>query len=307
MWSKECAVQNAVRENARLEPCAKLCHADTRVIDDTSKDMKRLWKILGFAGAIVGGGYTLLVELAHTKPKEAQTNIEEWLATGRAFATWVLSSLPPWLKTELAAVAVAFVIVFPLICWGLWAWYSKTPSLQLWKAGRDYNNRTTYLPNGESIAISLAIHLMSMQASQGRWISAQYLEASSRPIDDLELMSRLANTEVLTELVEGRLTAYGRTQYEYKSVPIHKEYWNYKCFDVKRDDATLFHITWKDRSQFSESFRRTLPQYTEIFFNSEEFQKVFPKRNKVTEIAIRRVLKKAKAKGVAVPEILMVK
>jgi hypothetical protein len=233
--------------------------------------MEFLWKTLGWiAGAIVVI-YTLLWKLADTKPYEAQTNLAICLNKGRSFARAVLPG-----------------------------------RLLLWQAERALKIRTRYLSSSEA-SLAFALYLMSIRSAHGRWIALDYLVTNSQPMNEYSLMSTLANREVLDHLVEGTLTAYGRLPGEYQASPIPRHYWHYRCFHIEQDDQSLWKISLKDRDNIGEEPKVTLPEYTELLFNSAEFESQFPMHDPATEVTIRQLLKQANAKNLVVPALLQSK
>ena len=120
-------------------------------------------------------------------------------------------------------------------------------------------------------------------------------------------MSILANREVLDHLVEGTLTAYGRLPGEFRASPIPKDYWQYRCFRIEQNDGILWKISLKDRDNIGEERKTPLPEYTELLFNSAEFESQFPMHDLATEVDIRKLMKQASAKGLVVPALLQSK
>ncbi len=175
--------------------------------------------------------------------------------------------------------------------------------LLLWQAERALKKRTRYLTSSEA-SLAFALYLMSIKSAHGRWIALDYLVTHSRLMNEYSLMSTLANREVLDHLVEGTLTAYGRLPGEYQASPIPKDYWHYRCFHIEHDDGSVWKISLTDRDNIGEERKATLPEYTELLFNSAEFESQFPMHDLATEVAIRQLLKQASAKGLVVPVLL---
>ncbi|MGO9327448.1 MAG: hypothetical protein ACLQJ0_04955 [Steroidobacteraceae bacterium] len=256
----------------------------------------KFWKIVRLIGAVVAGLYAVLWKFADTKPDEAQTNLTIW----RSIA---LAILPAWLRTRLAAAIVALLICVPLIAWGIWSWLKRYPPFILWQQQRAFKKRTHYL-SGRETGLQFAIYAMSQCSAWARWYSAQHLATQKQPIDGYSLVSTIANTMVLTELVDGTLTAFGRLPGQFKASPIPQHYWHYRCFNVEKDDRVLWKISLRDRNEISEDRKSSLPEYEDLIVNSQEFENLFPKSDPVTEVATRRFLKTAKAMGLVIPEIL---
>lgn len=178
--------------------------------------------------------------------------------------------------------------------------------LLLWQAERALNKRTRYLRSSDA-SLAFALYLMSIRSAHGRWIALDYLVKHSQPMNEYSLMSTLANREVLDHLEEGTLTAYGRLPGEYQASPIPQDYWRYRCFHIEQDDGSVWKISLTDRDNISEERKTTLPEYTELFFNSAEFESQFPMHDLATEVDIRQLLKQAGAKGLVVPALLQSK
>ncbi len=178
--------------------------------------------------------------------------------------------------------------------------------LLLWQAERALKKRTRYLTSSEA-SLALALYLVSLKSAHARWIALSYLVKHSQPMNEYSLMSTLANREVLDHLVEGTLTAYGRLPGEYQASSIPKDYWDYRCFHIEQDDESLWKISLTDRDNIGEERKATLPEYTELLFNSAEFESQFPMRDLATEVDIRKLLKQASAKGLIVPALLQSK
>ncbi len=178
--------------------------------------------------------------------------------------------------------------------------------LLLWQAERALKKRTRYLSSSEA-SLAFALYLMSIRSAHGRWIALEYLVTHSQLMDEYSLISILANREVLDHLVEGTLTAYGRLPGEFQASPIPKDYWQYRCFHIEQNDGILWKISLKDRDNIGEERKAPLPEYTELLFNSAEFESQFPMRDLATEVDIRKLLKQASAKGLIVPALLQSK
>jgi hypothetical protein len=175
--------------------------------------------------------------------------------------------------------------------------------LLLWQAERALKKRTRYLTGSEA-SLALALYLMSIKSAHGRWIALDHLVKHSRLMNEYSLMSTLASREVLDHLVEGTLTAYGRLPGEYQASPIPKDYWHYRCFHIEQDDGSLWKISLTDRDNIGEERKATLPEYTELLFNSAEFESQFPMHDPATEVAIGHLLEQASVKGLVVPVLL---
>jgi len=175
--------------------------------------------------------------------------------------------------------------------------------LLLWQAERALKKRTRYLTSSEA-SLALALYLVSLKSAHARWIALSHLVKHSQPMNEYSLMSTLANREVLDHLVEGTLTAYGRLPGEYQASSIPKDYWDYRCFHIEQDDESLWKISLTDRDNIGEERKATLPEYTELFFNSAEFESQFPLHDPATEVDIRQLLQQASAKGLVVPVLL---
>ncbi len=198
-------------------------------------------------------------------------NLTMWLNTGRSFARVVLPG-----------------------------------RLLLWQAARALKKRTRYLSSSEA-SLAFALYLMSIRSAHGRWIALDYLVTHSQLMNEYSLMSMLANREVLEHLVEGTLNAHGRLPGEHQASPIPRDYWQYRCFHIEQDDGILWKISLKDRDNIGEERKVPLPEYTELLFNSAEFESQFPMHDPATEVDIRKLLKQASAKGLVVPALLQSK
>ena len=95
-----------------------------------------------------------------------------------------------------------------------------------------------YLSDTET-PLQQAMYVMSLRSAWARWYSAQFLAMHSQPINEYSLLFTIANIKVLSELVEGRLTAYGRSPGKFEASAIPKHYWAYRCFDIQKDEKTL--------------------------------------------------------------------
>jgi hypothetical protein len=249
--------------------------------------------------AIASGAFAVLSLLTQVKPDEGVANVTGWLQRARAFAVNVL---PHWVTAHVAIGGGAAAVAICLAAWLFWPWLGSYGPFLLWQATRANRKRTRYLSAAET-PLGHAMLAMSLRSAWARWYSAQHLANSGTPIEDHSLMHMIANTMVLNELVEGTLTVMGRLPGEFQALPIPKHYWQYRCFAVERDQATIWKISLRDRHGVPKAREQNLPQYEDLLVNSEAFERLFPMRDAVTDAARKRLLKQAKQKNLPRAEI----
>ncbi len=245
------------------------------------------------------GGFALLSLLAQVKPDEGVANVSGWLQRARAFA---VSVLPHWVSAHIAIGVGAAAVAISLAAWLFWSWLGSYGSFLLWRATRANKRRTRYLSATET-PLGHAMLVMSLRSAWARGYSAQHLVNNGTPIEDQSLLNHIANTTVLDELVEGTLTVMGRLPGEFQAVPIPKHYWHYRCFAVQRDHATLWKISLRDRDGVPKAREQALPQYEDLLVNSEDFERLFPMSDPVTDAARKSLLRLAKQKNLPQAEI----
>jgi hypothetical protein len=254
-----------------------------------------MWKRVGaISVAVIGGAYGVLLKLAETKPEDVQSNLGKWLGYGRSLA---ITILPGWLRTRLAAELVGAAVLVCLASWVLWWWLNRYPPFQLWRLQHSDAKQTRYL-SGVEVGLQHAMYAMSLRSAWARWYMAQHLAAvGTSPLPEAMLLDIAANSMVLDALVNGTLTAMGRLPGQIEAVSIPRHFWHYTCFEIKPDDRTIWRISLRDRNEVPEERKRYLPKYEDLLINTEEFERLFPRNDPLTDAARRKLLRQARRKG----------
>jgi hypothetical protein len=155
-------------------------------------------------------------------------------------------------------------------------------------------------------------------SAYGRWFAAQILVNSGNPIQHRHLLHVMAG-QVMDKILDGEIEVRGRKpgQMEYEAIP--RTYWRSTAFYVVEDQLALWRIVLCPRGGVelaadgtviratdAASLARTsqLNDYDSLLVDAYQFEKVWPRRNRLVDRDRRRFLRTARNRSLDKNEIL---
>jgi hypothetical protein len=162
-----------------------------------------------------------------------------------------------------------------------------------------------------------AVSDMVWCSAWGKSFAAQYLATNSHHPVSEEYMMQIATHLVQKALMDGRLEAQGRKPGQLDYEPIPRTHWRSTGLHMIKDNRTIWKMilipgggaeihpdgTVVGRDQ--EAVQRTdlLATYDSLIVSARQFEKLWPRKDRKTDIARKRLLKKARKAGAAPAEI----
>jgi hypothetical protein len=205
---------------------------------------------------------------------------------------------PPWLP--LASVPVGFFLIWLAL---------RTPKPKI-------ADGLGYLQNEDS-ELGGAIRDMAWRSAWGKWFTSQSLANNPLNPPNESLTMHAATHIVLDALTDGSLEVRGRRpgQMDYEQIP--QTHWRSTALHMIPDSRSLWKMILIPRGgaeitpdgkvigRDQEAVQRTdrLATYDSLIVNSRQFEKLWPRKDGATDLARKRLLKKAKKAGAATAEI----
>jgi hypothetical protein len=169
----------------------------------------------------------------------------------------------------------------------------------------------------EDSELGPAIRNMAWRSAWSKWYASQSLATNNhRPADEAQIMNAAASN-VRDALMDGKLEARGqrRGHMEYETIP--RTHWRSSVPHMIKDNVTLWKmiliptggaefgpngaVTGHDPAATHRT--EQLAAYDSLIINSRQFEKLWPRKDKDTDAARRRLLKTARKAGAAPAEI----
>lgn len=157
---------------------------------------------------------------------------------------------------------------------------------------------------------------MASKSAWGRWFAAQYLVSSERPIAEGNFL-QIASHVVMDEVVNGNLAVRGRKprSSDYESIP--REHWRSSAFHFIPDPISLWRMillprggatvdpdgTVKAHNPQAEARNSKLQEYDSLVVDAEQFEKLWPARDRVADKLRQRFLQIARKRKLDADEI----
>jgi hypothetical protein len=217
--------------------------------------------------------------------------------------TW----LQPWFLRGAMLSFTASVLCF---LWPLW----KRPFIRFAQRSRSRSQPKPYL-HDEDTELGAAIRDMATYSAWAKWFASQFLANNNHePVSQTTLMN-VASGIVLDALMDGKILARGRPKWiprtpwrrqpsdaiEYED--ISKEAWRLVGIKMEPHPNSLWRAVLFPRWKVDPKRIKKLLDYDSVIVNSREFEKLWPRVDKFTDNARKKLLKKARKAG-ADPEYI---
>ena len=171
--------------------------------------------------------------------------------------------------------------------------------------------------HAEDSELGSAISDMVWCSAWGKWFAAQYLATNNHHPASEEYVMQIATSIVHDALMDGRLEAQGRKPWQLDYEPIPRTHWHSTALHMIKDNRTIWkmilipcggaeiHPGGTVVGHNQEAVQRTdrLTAYDSLIVSARQFEKLWPRKDKDTDTARKRLLKKAKKAGADPAEI----
>jgi hypothetical protein len=169
----------------------------------------------------------------------------------------------------------------------------------------------------EDSELGSAIRGMVWRSAWGKWYAAQHLATNNHHPASEEHVMQIATSLVHNALMDGRLEAHGRKPGQLDYEPIPRTHWRSTGLHMIKDNRTIWKMILIPAGCFEihpdgtvvghnqEAVRRTdrLAVYDSLIVGARQFEKLWPRKDRKTDIARKRLLKTAKKCGADSAEI----
>lgn len=248
-----------------------------------------------FLKGIIGAAGALVVAIASISPKEAGSNIAAW---AKVFGL----ETPQWLAVPSAdtwGIWIGSILVCVAIVWFTW------PIVRSHRSATE-GTKLTYL-RARDYELGPAIIQMAFKSAWGKWYAARDLLTTGVPIDVPKFLGITASN-VKPKILDGDLAVRGRPSGQPSYEPIPRTDWRNAAIHFVRDPMTI----WKmqvippgvvviDRDGTVrhdgnlESIAH-LSRYDSLLVDSHQFERLWPKTEKVADKQRRKFIKEARRK-----------
>lgn len=170
--------------------------------------------------------------------------------------------------------------------------------------------------HAEDSELGSAICNMVWRSAWGKWFAAQYLAATNHPASEEHVM-QIATGIVHDALMDGRLEARGRKPGQMDYEPIHQTHWRSTALHMIPDRRSLWkmiliptggaeiHPDGIVVGHDQKAVQRTeqLKAYDSLIVSARQFEKLWPRKDRKTDDARKRLLKTARKAGAAPAEV----
>jgi len=184
-----------------------------------------------------------------------------------------------------------------------------------WRRRRE--EKLHYLDMYVDSELGSAIRDMALRSAWGKWFAAQNLALNDhKPITEWHLMGTAAGV-VQDEVTNGKLEVRGRKpgQLGYEAIPA--THWRSTALHMVRDKAATWKLVLIPRGgaeitpegevigHRKDTTERTkqLAEYDSLIVNSAQFESLWPRKDRGTDAARKRLLRQAKKAGADANEI----
>jgi hypothetical protein len=169
----------------------------------------------------------------------------------------------------------------------------------------------------EDAELGGAVRDMAWMSAWGKWYTAQSLANSApNPVNEQFIMGAATHL-VLDKLTNGQLEVRGRKPGQIDYEPIPPTHWRSSALHMIQDSRSLWKMILIPRGgaeitpdgkvigRDQGAVQRTdqLASYDSLIVNARQFEKLWPRKDRDTDIARKLLLKKAKKAGVDPAEI----
>lgn len=168
--------------------------------------------------------------------------------------------------------------------------------------------------SSEDAELGPAVRDMAWRSAWGKWFASQHLGSSNKAN---ELIMHAATHIVQDALTDGQLEVRGRRPGQMDYEPIDRTHWRSTGLHMIPDSRSLWKMILIPRGgaeitpdgkvigRDQEAVQRTdrLATYDSLIVNSRQFEKLWPRKDGATDLARKRLLKKAKKAGADPAEI----
>jgi len=169
----------------------------------------------------------------------------------------------------------------------------------------------------EDAELGSAIRDMVWRSAWGKWFAAQYLATNNHHPASEEHVIQIATSIVHDALMDGRLEAHGRKPFQLDYEPIPRTHWRSTALHMIKDNRTIWKMilipvggaeihpdgTWSGHDQKAVQRTNRLAAYDSLIVSARQFEKLWPRKDRKTDAARKRLLKAARKAGAAPAEI----
>jgi hypothetical protein len=211
-------------------------------------------------------------------------------------------------RTQVAACLAVAILSIPIAVY----WERLLP-----KRFRPQDDQSLGYLRNEDTELGGAIRDMVWCSAWGKWYTAQSLANSApNPVNEQLIMSTATHL-VLDALTNGQLQVRGRRPGQMDYEPIPQTHWRSSALHMVPDGPSLWRMILIPRGgaeitpggnvigRDQEAVQRTdqLATYDSLIISARQFEKIWPRKDKDTDAARKRLLKRAKKAGADPAEI----
>jgi hypothetical protein len=194
---------------------------------------------------------------------------------------------PHWLWNAIFVLGTVMMMAFPLWAAGCFlSWLFVR-----WRtiAGERRRRADSYLSDLDS-ELGSAIRQMVWRSAWAKWYAAQCLVSDRHePIDEDSHMQTGASL-VTSAAMDGELAVRGRQPGAIEYEPISRDAWRLVAIHMVRHPASLWKAIIITRTGVDSDRVRRILDYDSLIVDSNDFQRLWPRRNAETDKARRMLL-----------------
>jgi hypothetical protein len=242
------------------------------------------------------------------------------LGIGVAAVTMTIPLLYPSASHRIWLYALAFG-VFLILSSGVYLtylhWDSVTGLLRSVRGHFRHPTRKDRYLSSTDEELGPAIMQMAWASAWGKWFSAQLLARQNDAINKEALDGQAMQTAaslVTTAATDGRLRVRGRKPNRVSYEVIPREAWRLIALHMRPDSVSLWRAVMIPRggAALNDGKLETQPpsrvahllSYDSLVVDSFEFERLWPKKDRMTDRARRRLLRKAEHRGIVDRDII---
>lgn len=169
----------------------------------------------------------------------------------------------------------------------------------------------------EDTELGSAVRDMVWCSAWGKWFTAQHMATNNHHSASEEYVMQIATGLVHNALRDGRLEAQGRKPDQLGYEPIYRMHWRSTGLHMIKDNRTIWKMILFPTGgaeiqpdgnvigHDQEAVRRTdqLAAYDSLIVSARQFEKLWPRKDRKTDAARKRLLKRARKAGADPAEI----
>jgi len=169
----------------------------------------------------------------------------------------------------------------------------------------------------EDSELGSAVRNMVWRSAWSKWYASQSLATNDHRPASEEYVMQIATSLVRTALMDGLLEAQGRKPGQLDYEPIPRTHWRSTGLHMIKDNRTIWKMILVPGGSFEihpdgtvvgdnqEAVQRTdrLAAYDSLIVSARQFEKLWPRKDRKTDTARKRLLKTAKKSGADSAEI----